>query len=123
LLDDFLVQAQKMALKHRIIDVTLSNDEIVAEQMVPKIDAIMQDAAKQFTGISILEPASEGHLQVGPDKRIMRLKFRIWPGRGAVLETIVRQEIIDTLKQTDASYRDWMVAVNYEVEKRLTLAK
>lgn len=106
-----------------IVDVLLSNDVTVADRMVTKIDAIMKDAAKQFSGISIQEPSVEGHLQVSPEKRIMRLKFRIWPGRGAVLETIVRQEIVHTLKQMDPSYSDWMVAVNYEVEKRVALAK
>lgn len=48
----------------------------------------------------------------------MRIKFRVWPGRGGVLETTLRQEIVASLKELDPNYSEWMVAVNYEVEKK-----
>lgn len=43
---------------------------------------------------------------------------RIWPGRGTPLETSLKPEIVQSLKQLDLSYSDWMVSVNYEVEKK-----
>jgi small conductance mechanosensitive channel len=106
-----------------LIDVILAGDHETADRMEQKAKALMQDAAKQFGGISIREPSLEGRIQVNPDKQVLRLKFRIWPGRGAVLETAVRQEIVHHLKQIDAGFSDWMVAVNYEVEKRVTVSE
>ena len=53
----------------------------------------------------------------------LRIKFRIWPGRGTALETTFKQEIVQSLKELDAAYLDWMVTVNYEVEQKLGSVK
>jgi small conductance mechanosensitive channel len=49
--------------------------------------------------------------------RFYRLVFQIWPGRGNPIETTYRQEIIQAIKKMDHSFADWMVSVNYEIEK------
>lgn len=105
-----------------IVDIILSPDPELADQMEQKVNALMAEASRQFNGISITEPSSVGRLQVSPDKSILRLKFRIWPGRGTVLETNLRQEIIHALRQIEPTYNDWMVAVTYEVEKRVAFS-
>ena len=106
-----------------IVDIVLNPDPESADRMEQQVIALMMDASKQFSGISITEPSSEGRLQVSPEKSILRLKFRIWPGRGSVLETNLRQEIIHKLKEIEPTYTDWMVAVTYEVEKRIDFSK
>jgi small conductance mechanosensitive channel len=102
-----------------LVDVTLSREAEIADQMEALVQTIVADAAEQFSGLLITEPSSEGRIKTGSGKEFLRIKFRIWPGRGAALETTLKQEILQSLKQVDAAYADWMVTVNYEVEKKL----
>jgi hypothetical protein len=37
-----------------------------------------------------------------------------------VLETTIKQEIVQNLKEFDTAYADWMVSVTYEVETKST---
>ena len=48
--------------------------------------------------------------------RYLRLKFRIWPGQGALIETAFKQRVIAAMKQIYPEYADWMVIVTYRVE-------
>ena len=102
-----------------LVDVTLSREPEIADRMEALVQSIVADAAEQFTGLLITEPSSEGRIKTSSGKAFLRIKFRIWPGRGAALETTVKQEIVQSLKQLDPAYADWMVTVNYEVEKKL----
>jgi hypothetical protein len=72
---------------------------------------------KQFPGILIKPVSIEGVIKTAPGKEILRIKFRIWPGRGTPIETSFKQELTQRFKLVDSSYSDWMVSVNYEVEK------
>lgn len=101
-----------------LVDITLSNEKEIAEQMIQKVEPIVQAAFEQFTGIFITKPSSEGRFKTHSGKEFLRIKFRIWPGRGTVMETTIKQEIVQTLKELDAAYADWMVSVNYEVETK-----
>ena len=101
-----------------LVDVTLSQGPEIADQMEARVQSIAADAAEQFSGLLITEPSSEGRIKTQSGKAFLRIKFRIWPGRGAALETTVKQEIVQSLKELDPGYADWMVTVNYEVEKK-----
>jgi small conductance mechanosensitive channel len=101
-----------------LMDITLSNEKEVAKQMVQKADPVIQAAFEQFPGIFITEPSIEGRIKTQSGKEFLRIKFRIWPGRGTVLETTLKQEIVQSLKDLDVAYADWMVSVNYEVETK-----
>ena len=101
-----------------LVDITLSHKKEVADQMIDTVKPITQAAFEQFPGIFITEPSIEGRFKTKSGKEFLRIKFRIWPGRGAVMETTIKQEILQALKGLDAAYTDWMVAVNYEVETK-----
>ncbi len=101
-----------------LVDITLPGEEDVAEQMLNKVTPIITSAFEQFPGIFITQPSPEGQFETHSGKEFFRFKFRIWPGRGSVLETILKQEIVQSLKEIDPAYADWMVAVSYEVEKK-----
>ena len=101
-----------------LVDITLSNEKNLADQMIQKVDPIIKAAFEQFPGIFITEPSIEGRFETQSGKEFLRIKFRIWPGRGAVVETTLKQEILQELKGIDPNYADWMVAVNYEVETK-----
>ncbi len=101
-----------------LVDITLPDQKEVAERMLQKVTPIITSAFDQFPGIFITQPSPEGQFVTHSGKQFFRFKFRIWPGRGSVLETILKQEIVQSLKELDPAYADWMVAVNYEVEKK-----
>jgi small conductance mechanosensitive channel len=46
----------------------------------------------------------------------VRIKFRLWPGQGSLIETAFKQRVVGRMKNADPDYADWMVAVTYRVE-------
>jgi len=101
-----------------IVDVVLPEDESISARMERRIESIVSSTAEQFAGILVYPPSIEDRIQTASGKSFLRVKYRIWPGRQASLETVFRQEIIQSLKTIDPQYADWMVAVNVEVEKK-----
>ncbi len=101
-----------------LVDVTLSQEPAIADRMEALVQSIVASAFQQFSGLFITEPSSEGRTKTSSGKVFLRIKFRIWPGRGTALETTLKQEIVQSLKELDAAYLDWMVTVNYEVEQK-----
>ncbi len=106
-----------------LVDVTLSQEPAIADRMEALVQSIVASAFQQFSGLFITEPSSEGRTKTSSGKAFLRIKFRIWPGRGTALETTLKQEIVQSLKELDAAYLDWMVTVNYEVEQKLGSVK
>lgn len=104
-----------------LADITLSNDS----ELLPKMEAAVRDLAngfhEQFPGILMTSPDIEGINRTSSGRQFIRLKFRIWPGRGTPIETNFRQEVVQVLKQFDSEYADWKVAINYEVEQKQPL--
>ena len=100
-----------------IVDVTLSNEPGSKDKMKGLIEETTNSFVKQFPGVLVKPVSIEGVIKTAPEKEIFRIKFRIWPGRGTPIETLFRQELIQRFKIIDSSYSDWMISVNYEVEK------
>ncbi len=101
-----------------IADITLSPDDGLAEKMEERIRQVATGFGEQFPGILMTPPDYEGRLATASGRRFLRVKFRIWPGRGGAIENEFRKEVLDCLKKLDETYADWMIAVNYEVEYR-----
>ena len=102
-----------------IVDITLSPDAEVASRMENEvIRPVVAGVAEQFPGILRTEPDYEGRQTTSSGRHYLRVKFRIWPGRGGVIENDVRKELLDALKKIDPDYADWKVSVSYEVEQR-----
>jgi moderate conductance mechanosensitive channel len=47
--------------------------------------------------------------------RYIRIKFRIWPGQQALVETVFRQRVVAFMRSIDEKYADWMAPVSYRV--------
>lgn len=47
----------------------------------------------------------------------VRIKFRIWPGQQALLETGFRQRVVAHMRTLDEKYADWMVPVTYRAQR------
>ena len=101
-----------------IADVTLAQDPDRAEKMEQTTRRIVTGFGEQFPGILRTPPDYEGQQRTSSGRLFLRVKFRIWPGRGGLIENDFRKELLDALKKIDSDYADWMVAVSYEVEQR-----
>ncbi|MGD9077593.1 MAG: mechanosensitive ion channel [Desulfobacteraceae bacterium] len=101
-----------------IADITLPDDAQIANQMEEKVSTIVKSTSEQLSGILVWPPSIEGRMKTESGKAFLRVKFRLWPGRGAPIETIFKQEVVYALKALDPNYQDWMVTVNYEVERK-----
>lgn len=98
-------------------DVTIDPDPERAEKMERIAKALTDSVFEQFAGVFRADPEVLGRFTTASGKTYLRIKFRIWPGRGGPIETAFKQELVQSLKTIDPGYADWMVAVNYEVEK------
>ncbi|MDH3535114.1 MAG: mechanosensitive ion channel family protein [Gammaproteobacteria bacterium] len=98
-------------------DITLSQQQDLARQMTAKIDAITRGFVEEYPGILRNVPEIS-EAQTTPSGRLyIRVKFRIWPGRGAPIENAYKSELVDALKKLDPIYDAWMVSINNEVSE------
>ena len=72
----------------------------------------------QFPGLFIYPPSIEEDISRSDGRKIARLKFRIWPGRGGPLETTFKNMLLQKLREIGIDYSDWMISVYYEVERK-----
>lgn len=100
------------------IDVRLPEDAGLHEETERRLAGLAQSAHEQFPGILLAPPSVEGRHETRAGYAYLRLKFRIWPGQGALLEGPVRASLVQAMKQVDERYADWMVAVHYRAEPR-----
>lgn len=101
-----------------LADVILPGDPEVAGQAEESVTAIVNSTAQQFSGILVSPPSMEERIKTELGKEFLRVKFPLWPGRGSPIETVFKQELMSALKALDKSYQEWMVTVNYEVERK-----
>jgi small conductance mechanosensitive channel len=100
-----------------LVDVTLRGDDVSKQKMVSVAEELMDSTYQQFPGILLTAPSIEGRQQTSTNKDFLRIKFRIWPNRGQPIETTFVKELLAALTSIDENYKDWMIAVTYEVEK------
>ena len=99
------------------VDVQLT--EKTAEKLViSEIEAIEGGMKSQYTSIILTEPVNLGiRIAEKGNWRYLRMKFRLWPGQGPLIEGPFRQRLISAMKKLDPDYADWMVAVAYKTEE------
>jgi small conductance mechanosensitive channel len=100
-----------------MIDVTLPSDRGTHDTLRRAIEGIIDSFGERFAGILIRSSSIETTLKTTTGREYLRIKFRIWPGRGDPLTTVFKQELLLAMKEIDDSYADWMISVNFEVEK------
>lgn len=98
------------------VDARLPADPGSHDEAERRLTELVQAAYEQYPGILLLPPSVEGRRTTRGGYSFLRIKFRIWPGQGAVLENAVKASIAQSLKQLDAQYGDWMVTVSYRAE-------
>jgi hypothetical protein len=100
------------------VDVTLLGDGAARQRMQAAAVRIMSSFTREFPGVSVREPAIVGRQRLDSGKEFLRLKFRVWPNRGGLIETTFRQELEAELKQENPDYQAWMICIAFEIEAR-----
>ncbi len=87
----------------------------------PSFDTLVSTSVKavyeRYPNIFRASPSGEKVIKTSDGKEYKRMIFKIWPGRGAPLETTFKQELFQGIKTLDPGYGDWMISVNYEIDK------
>jgi len=97
---------------HAYVDVQIPPTADRAK-VVETVQQLAKGMREQFNAIILQDPEFSDIQPLKSDTRFLRIAFKIWPGQGPLLETAFRQRVVDSLKQLDASYADWMVLVTY----------
>ena len=92
-------------------------DAALTERMVSSIDTITRGFVEQYPGIMRHAPETAPVAALPSGRRLLRIKFRIWPGRGAPIDSVYKNEVVQTLKSLDSNFADWMVSINNEVSE------
>lgn len=100
-------------------DITLPTQPESPEEaeLVQRIKNISADLPLQYPGILRAPIEVEGEARRLAERRFIRVKFRIWPGRSAPIENNFKQEILRMMKSIDANYADWMLSIYTEVNE------
>lgn len=98
------------------MDVRLPADPDAQNRAEAEITSLVQSAYEQFPGIMLLPPNVVGRETTQAGYAYLRVKFRIWPGQGLVIETSVKESVVAALRLLDPAYAAWMVSVHYRAE-------
>ena len=98
------------------VDIQLPK-QVDEKSTTEKVQAIGLGMHQQHMSIILTPPEIFGIKEAADgDWRYLRIKFRIWPGQGGLVETTFKQRIILLMKQYYQEYADWMIIVTYKVE-------
>jgi small conductance mechanosensitive channel len=98
------------------LDARLPGDDRAREEAERRLGELALAAWSQYPGILLRAPTVEGRVDTRAGASYLRIKFRIWPGQGALLEGPIRAAAVQTLKSIDERFLDWMVTVHYRSE-------
>ncbi len=99
------------------IDVILPEKAGEMTELNDLINKHVKSVYERYPNILIESKPKEKILKTSAGKQLKRIMFKIWPGRGTPIENTFRQELFQSIKAIDSSYADWMISVNYEIEK------
>lgn len=76
--------------------------------------AVARGLRAQQPAILLTEPEMSEPMDAGVGGwRFVRVKFRLWPGQNAFIETVFRQRCLARLRELDPDYADWMLTVSF----------
>lgn len=99
------------------IDIVLPPDSVLKENIIEKVKEMLEIVPTKYPNILISKLPNSKIIKTMDSMEVFRLTFFIWPGRGAPIESTFKQELLQAIKIIDPSYTDWMVSINYEIEK------
>lgn len=98
------------------VDVTIS-DKLTGDQVGDLAAPLANGMHAQYPAIVLTEPEIMGLQTAGTGRwSYLRIKFRVWPGQGALIEGGFRDRTLATLKSLDPDDAAWMISVTYRAE-------
>jgi small conductance mechanosensitive channel len=92
-------------------------DDIDEGQVTEGIKSIATGVYNQHKAIILEQPELFVVKRAkGGNWRYLRVKFKLWPGQTAVVETTFNQRVLALMKKLYADYADWMITITYRVE-------
>ncbi len=92
-------------------------DEIEEKTVIEAVKSIATGLYNQQKSIILEKPEIFGVKEAkGGNWRYLRVKFRLWPGQTAIIETTFKQRVIGFMKKLYPDYADWMITIVYRVE-------
>jgi len=92
-------------------------DEIEEKTVTEAVKSMATGLYNQQKSIILEKPELFGVKEAkGGNWRYLRVKFRLWPGQSAIIETTFKQRVIDFMKKLYPAYADWMITISYRVE-------
>lgn len=98
------------------IDITLTEKEFKNEALSTQVTLLINSVKEQFETIFRGSISFYNDRETASGKKYTRIKMRIWPGRGNIIESSFKNELLAILIKHNPDYKDWMVAINYEIE-------
>lgn len=90
-----------------------------ASAVKEQVEQLAFGMREQFPDIVLSEPEPLGIRSVERGSwQYVRVKFKLWPGQGALIETGYKQRVLNALKASHGDYADWMVTVTYRARER-----
>ena len=100
-----------------IVDIKLPENPEVHNAFDDIVSKSVKSVQEKYPNILRGANPKEKIIKTSTGKEYKRIIFRIWPGRGAPIESTFKQELLQEIKTIDPGYADWMISVNYEIEK------
>ncbi len=86
------------------------------DDVLERVEELARGIRTQYRSIVVTDPEVFGIFRAEPAGwRYVRVKFRLWPGQGALIEQTFRQRVLAAMRALDPAYADWMVSVVYRV--------
>jgi len=98
------------------LDARLPQADDKATEALERLRAVSAASYEQFRGSMLLEPELERPSATDAGYSFARIKFRMWPGQGTIVETAIKQAVVLELRALDPSYADAMVVVHYRAQ-------
>lgn len=87
------------------------------DAVTSRIHEIATGTHAQHGSILLSAPEAPGAFSAEPGGwRYVRLKFRLWPGQGSLIEQTFKQRLLADLREMHAAYGEWMITVTYGID-------
>lgn len=104
------------------LDVTLPSQDENESEAVQRLRILCESIHTQFRGIILVAPKLSGPIKTASGTSYIRIKFRVWPGQGTLIENAVRQMVISSMRSVDVNYAESRVVAHYRAEPSETEA-
>jgi small conductance mechanosensitive channel len=93
------------------VQIPAGADEAAVRAAVERVALGMR---AQHHAVLVADPEVIGLAEAGPGGwRYVRVKLRLWPGQGALLDTTLRQRLLAALREFDPACQEWMITIAY----------